>query len=114
MTDSPIDVAGAISETVTRLFLEKFGKGPMHVETFVQGDVATTLMRDVLTVAERAMISDGHQETVLTARMLWQHATDQMFKAAVGEATGRQVLSVISGVDLAEEMASEVFVFAQA
>jgi hypothetical protein len=36
----------------------------------------------------------------------------RMFKAAVPEATGRDVLTVISGVELEQEMATEVFVLA--
>lgn len=112
MTGSPEDddTAGAVSEAVTRLFLDKFGKGPLHVETFVTGDVYLTLMRDVFSPAERAMIADGRHENVLTTRMLWQKATDSMFKEAIGAVTGRRVLAVISGFEIDRDMASEVFV----
>ena len=47
-------------------------------------------MRDVFTVAERTMIADGKEEYVLTTRMLWQAATDDLFKEAMAEATGRR------------------------
>ena len=104
----------AVSEAVSRLFLEKFGKGPLHAETFVNGDVAVTVMRDVFTVAERTMIADGKGENVLTTRMLWQQATDAMFKDAVSKATGRPVLTVVSGFELNDEMATEVFVLGPA
>jgi len=114
MSAAPTDAAtaAAVSEAVSRLFLDKFGKGPVHAETFVNGDVVTTLMRDVFTVAERTMIADGKAENVLTTRMLWQAATDDMFKAAVAEVTGRRVLTVISGFELKDEVATEVFVLA--
>lgn len=114
MTGSATDAhtAAAVSEVVSRLFLDKFGKGPIDVETFVHGDVVVTLMRGVFTVAERTMIASGKHDSVLTTRMLWQQATDDMFKAAIGEATGRRVTSVISGFQVDEEMATEVFVLA--
>lgn len=114
MTDLPADVSTGISESVTGLFLDKFGKGPMQVDTFVQGDVAVTIMRDVLTVAEQTMVASGRRDSVLNTRMLWQQATDHMFKAAVSEAAGRRVLTVISGFEVEQEMASEVFLFAPA
>lgn len=104
----------AVSDAVARLFLEKFGKGPMHVETSVRGDVVVTVMRDVFTVAERAMIEGGQHDSVLSTRMLWQHATSEMFKTEVGRATGREVLSVVSGFELDQELATEVFVLAPA
>ena len=107
-------MATAVSEAVSRLFLEKFGKGPLHVETFVHGDVVTTLMRDVFTIAERSLIQAGRADSVLTTRMLWQRATSEMFKDAVSAAAGRQVLSTISGFELDQEMATEVFVLAPA
>lgn len=116
MSAAPPDdaMATAVSEAVSRLFLDQFGRGPMHVETLVNGDVLLTLMRDVFTAAERAMIADGQHDSVLATRMLWQAATADMFKARVGEATGREVLSVVSGFELEEELATEVFVLAPA
>ena len=112
MPATPTDAAtaAAVSEAVTRLFLDKFGKGPVHAETFVNGDVLTTLMRDVFTVAERTMIADGKGDSVLTTRMLWQQATDDMFKDAIADVTGRRVLTVISGFELNTAGATEVFV----
>lgn len=111
-TDVPAQTA--ISDAVSRLFLEKFGKGPMHVETLLIGDVALALMRDVLTVAERTLLAQGSQDVVLTTRMLWQRATEDMFRQEISQATGRLVLNVISGFDLDHDLASEVFVFAPA
>ena len=99
-----------MSDAVSRLYLDKFGKGPVHAETFVNGNVVTTLMRDVFTVAERTMIADGKGDNVLTTRMLWQQATDDMFKRAVAEVTGRPVITVISGFELKDEVATEVFI----
>ena len=116
MTSSPtaVPLHTAISDAVSRLFLEKFGKGPLHVETFLNGDVALTLMHDVLTVAERSLVASGRQDSVLTTRMLWQSATEDMFRHEISEVTGRRVLNVISGFELDRDLASEVFVFAPA
>ena len=111
--DSPdVTLETAISDAVSRLYLDKFGKGPLHSQTFVNGDVVTTVMRDVFTVAEQALIGDGRSDSVLATRMLWQHATDAAFKAAIEAVTGRPVLTVVSGYELADGVATEVFVLA--
>ena len=116
MSALPTDqaTAAAVSDAVSRLFLDKFGKGPLRVETFVNGDVATTVMHDVFTTAERFLIRDGKGDSVLTTRMLWQQATTETFKRVVSEAAGREVLTVVSGFELDTEVGTEVFLLAPA
>ena len=107
----PLDsVETRISEQVVRIYLDTFGKGPLHSTTFVNGDVITTLLREVFTPAEKWMVSEGKIETVLTTRMHWQRVTDSRFRAEVAEVTGRNVISAISGFDAERDLASEVFV----
>ena len=98
----------AVSDAVSRVYLDKFGKGPLHAESFINGDIVTTVMRDVLTVAERELIAAGRSDSVLTTRVLLQHVTDTAFKAAIGAVTGRRVLTVVSGFALAEDVATAV------
>ena len=105
-------VEAAISQAVARLYLDKFGKGPLHAQTRVHGDLATTVMRDVFTGAERALIDAGRADSVLTNRMLWQRATEHAFKARIAEAAGRAVVTVVSGFSVDDDVATEVFVLA--
>ena len=105
-------VEAAISQAVVRLYLDKFGKGPLHAQTRVHGDLATTVMRDVFTGAERALIDAGRADSVLTNRMLWQRATERDFKSTVTAACGRTVLTVVSGFAIDDDVATEVFVLA--
>lgn len=102
----------AISEAVTRLYLDKFGKGPLDVTTHMHGDMATTLLRDILTPAEQAMVAKGKGDSVAAMRVAWQRATDHMFKESIGAATGREVLTAISGFEVDQAVATEVFLFA--
>jgi uncharacterized protein YbcI len=101
-----------VSEAVARLYLDNFGKGPLHSETSIRDRVVLTVMREVLTGAERELHARGRGDAVLTARMLWQHATDRLFKDAIGAVLGREVTVVISGFDLDSDMASGTFVLA--
>ena len=105
-------VPARVSAAVERLYLDRYGKGPLRTETFINGDVVTTLLHDVFTPVEKAMIEDGRNDAVLVNRMQWQSATEAMFLSVVGEATGRSVLAAISGFDAVHDIATEVFVLA--
>ncbi len=103
-----------VSEAVAGLYLEKFGRGPLQTKTFIHGDVVVTLLADVFTPAEKALAGAGKADDVLRLRMLWQHSTDELFRAKVSDITRREVLTAISGFDLRHDMASEVFVLVPA
>lgn len=105
-------VSERVSAAVERLYLDRYGKGPLHTETFVNGNVVTTLLRDVFTPVEKAMVDGGRNDAVLVNRMQWQSATDHMFRSSVGEAMGRSVLAAVSGFDAVHDLATEVFVLA--
>lgn len=101
----------AISEAVTRLYLDTFGKGPMSVETHCYEDMAITLLRDVLTPGEHTLVGAGNSESVVTTRMQWQRATQHRFKSTIGEAAGRPVVSAVSGFEVDDALATEFFLF---
>ncbi len=113
MADSPTDPSpfdDPVSEAIARLYLDKFGKGPLHATTYVNGDILTTVLYDVFTAVERELVANGRSDSVLTNRMLWQEATEDTFKRAIEEVTGRRVLTVISGYEVHREVATEVFI----
>ena len=99
-----------ISEHVVRIYLDTFGRGPLHSTTFVNGDVITTLLGDVFTPAEKFMVGEGKIDSVLAARMHWQRVTDSRFRTEIGEIMGRNVISAVSGFNPERDLASEVFV----
>lgn len=99
----------AISDAVARVYLDTFGKGPLEVESHCHEDTVVTLLKEILTPAERSMMEAGKADSVLLTRVEWQRSTDGIFKEAVTEASGRTVLTAISGFELEQEMAVEVF-----
>ncbi len=112
-TSMPADpMAIRVSDMISRLYLDRFGKGPLRAETVICGDLVVTLLGGVSTLAERGMIEAGKQDSVLATRMLWQQSTNLLFKAGVTRVTGREVLVAISGYELDHDMASEVSVLA--
>lgn len=108
--DDPTAVA--VSDAVSRLYLDKFGKGAVRTETSIGDDLIVTLLYDIFTPAEKALIDGGMRDSVLITRQLWQHATEGLFRESVGRVTGRTVVAAISGFAIPEGMATEVFVLA--
>ena len=56
------------------------------------------------------MIADGKGDSVLTTRMLWQQATEAMFKSAVAGCHGPPGACGDQRLRARPEMATEVFV----
>jgi uncharacterized protein YbcI len=108
-TDS---TAAAVSDVVSRLYLDKYGKGAVRTETSIRDDVIVTVLYDIFTPAEKALIEGGMRDSVLITRQLWQHATEALFRESVSRATGRTVVAAVSGFAIPEGMATEVFVLA--
>ena len=73
----------------------------------MNGDVVTTLLQDVFTQVEKAMIEDGRNDAVLVTHAVAERDR-AMFLSAVGEAMGRSVRAAISGFDAVHEIATEV------
>ena len=71
-----------------------------------------TVLRAILTPGEKMMVEDGRWESVLLSRILWQDATDEAFRESVARLVKRPVLTAISGFELRNDMATEVFVLA--
>jgi uncharacterized protein YbcI len=104
--------ATAVSDAVARIYLDKFGKGAVRVETSIREDLIVTVLYDIFTPAEKAMIEHGKGDSVLTTRQLWQHMTEGVFRETVGNVTGRTVVAAVSGFAIPEGMGTEVFVLA--
>jgi uncharacterized protein YbcI len=103
-------VRSAISQAVVRIHAEHFGKGATRAKTYVWDNLVVTVMRDVLTVAERTLIEVDRADTVRELRTTFQSGLEPTFRAAVERLTGRRVLSIMSQVDPANGLGVEVFV----
>jgi uncharacterized protein YbcI len=108
----PIDGAlrSAISQAIVRIHADAYGKGATQAKTYVWDNLVVTVLRDVLTVAERTLIDVDRADTVRDVRMTFQFSLEQTFRAAVERLTGRRVHSFMSQVDPANGLSVEVFV----
>jgi uncharacterized protein YbcI len=100
----------AISQAIVRIHAEHYGKGATQAKTYVWENLVVTVLRDVLTVAERTLIDVGRAEIVRDVRTTFQSSLEPAFRAAVERLTGRRVHSFMSQIDPIRGLSVEVFV----
>ena len=102
----------AISNAITRLHREHYGRGPTSARTLIQRNYVVCFLDDIYTPVERTLIDAGRLETVRRTRQEFQEAMEARLVGAVEEATGRQVIAFMSQVHFDPDMAAEIFVLA--
>jgi uncharacterized protein YbcI len=109
---APIDGAlrSAISQAIVQIHAEHYGKGATQAKTYAWDNLVVTVLRDVLTVAERTLIDVDRADTVREVRTTFQFSLEETFRAAVERLTGRRVHSFMSQVDPVNGLGVEVFV----
>src|SRR5437763_9329235 len=86
----------AISNALTRLHHEHYGRGPSRARTIIQHNYVITFLEDILTTFERTLVDAGEIETVKEARLAFQRAMEEKFRTAVEDVTGRKVIAFLS------------------
>jgi uncharacterized protein YbcI len=103
-------VRSAISQAMTRIHAEYYGKGATQAKTYAFENLIVCVLRDVFTTVERTLIDVDRAETVREVRTTFQHTLEATFVSAVERLTGRKVASFMSQIDPAHDIAVEVFV----
>jgi uncharacterized protein YbcI len=103
----------ALSQEMVRLYKEQFGRGPTTAYSHhVGADMVVSVLGGSLTPVERSMIAMGEEQRLRDIRDMFQHATEDKFRAAAEQVTGRTVTAFMSGIDVDADLACEVFVLA--
>jgi len=99
-----------ISNAMVRLYKEAFGRGPTKARTqFAGHDTLVVILENSLTVAERNLVAMGEHQRLREARLFFQYALEDQFRAIVEQALGRRTVAFVSGIDTARDVAMEVF-----
>lgn len=99
-----------ISNAMVRLYKEAFGRGPTKARAqFAGHDTLVVILENSLTVAERNLVAMGEHQRLREARLFFQYALEDQFRAIVEEALGRRTVAFISGIDTGRDVAMEVF-----
>ena len=91
---------------------EFYGRGPERTKTYVHDDIVVCLLRGGFTRVEQTLVEGGHGDDVIRQRMAFQQVMRHRFEDVVQRATGREVISFMSGNHQDPDMICEVFVLA--
>ena len=102
--------AQAISNAITKLQREHYGRGPDSVRTVVGYDHIICFLENTFMPVERTLIDAGENDAVRQTRLAFQRAMEDRFKSTIEELTGRKVRAFLSQVRLNPDISVEVFV----
>jgi len=108
------ELNAAVTSALIGIHTDHLGRGPTSASTFHYRNVLVTLMHDVLTHAERTLVSNERGEAVRTIRGLFTGTMEADSRAAVERLTGRKVTAFIAGNQLVPDVAAELFVLDEA
>jgi uncharacterized protein YbcI len=102
--------AQAVSNAMTKLHRDHYGRGPDGVRTMVGHDHVICFLEDLYTPVEHTLLEGGEIEAVRQTRLAFQRAMETRFREAIEEITGRKVRSFLSQVSFDPDVSVEVFV----
>jgi uncharacterized protein YbcI len=102
--------AQAISNAITKLQRDHYGRGPESVRTVVGYDHIIVFLENTFMPVERTLIDAGETAAVRETRLAFQRAMEPRFVNTVEEISGRKVRAFLSTVSLDPDLSVEVFV----
>lgn len=109
-SESTAIAAGLISKRVVQLLSEYTGRGATKVRTYVNDELVTVVLQEVLTKGERTLAEAGKKEPVLDGRKAYQETMKDELIAIVEELTGGKVAAYLSANHLDPDVEIESFV----
>jgi len=106
--------AQAISNAITKLQRDHYGRGPESVRTLVGYDHIICFLENSFVPVERTLIDAGETAAVRETRLAFQRAMESRFVGIVEEISGRKVRAFLSQVSLEPDISVEVFVLERA
>ena len=101
-----------VSRAMVRLYKEQFGRGPESVSSAFQRRLRHHHLHPhqlAHTGREDACSRSANTSALRDIRVMFQHATEPQFRAAVEQITGRRVIGFTSGIDVEHDISSELF-----
>jgi uncharacterized protein YbcI len=111
-TERPVggERAAAISNLVVKLVSEYTGRGPTKARTYLNDDVITVVLQEMLTKAEHSLVRDGQSELVLRTRLAFQQTMRDDFVQGIEGITGAKVRAFLSSNHMDPDIAVETFI----
>lgn len=100
----------AISNGITRLHRDHYGRGATTVRTVMQRNYVMCMLEDIYTPVERTLIDAGRSDAVRDTRTIFQDTMRTGFVEIVERALERKVVAFMSQVHFDPDMSAEIFV----
>ena len=99
-----------LSNAMVRLYKEQFGRGPTKAHSVYAGrDAVLCTLENSFTPAEQSLVRMGEHQRLRDTRMFFQYASEKEFRNTVEQITGRKVRAFVSGVDVEQDLSTELF-----
>jgi uncharacterized protein YbcI len=102
--------ATTISNAMTKLHREHYGRGPDSIRTILGEDHVICFLEDLYMPLERTLLDAGELQAVKDTRLAFQRAMEPRFIEAVETATGRKVRAFLSQIHIDPDISCEIFV----
>jgi len=102
--------ATALSNVMTKLHREYYGRGPDGVRTVLGTDLVVCVLEDIYMPVERTLLDAGEVAAVRETRLAFQRAMETRFVGAVEEIMARKVRAFMSQVHVDPDISCEIFV----
>ena len=102
--------ATALSNVMTKLHREYYGRGPDGVRTVLGSDLVVCILEDIYMPVERTLLDAGEVAAVRETRLAFQRAMETRFVGAVEEIMARKVRAFMSQVHVDPDISCEIFV----
>jgi uncharacterized protein YbcI len=105
------EIADEICRDLQAIHVGAYGRAAASAQAHLLGDTVIVLLDGLeLLPNEEFLISQGHEEVVVSVRVQFQNAIGPTFRAAVERATGRRVIGFASHVQVEEpRFMAEIF-----
>jgi uncharacterized protein YbcI len=100
----------ALSNAMTKLHRDYYGRGPNAVRTVIGHDLAMCILEELYTPVERTLLEGGEVEAVRQTRLAFQRTMEGRFTEAVEGILGRKVRAFLSQVTFDPDISVEIFV----
>jgi uncharacterized protein YbcI len=102
--------AERISSAIANAYKQHYGRGPTVILTrFAGPDVVTCVLEDSKSPAQAKLMEVGRDDLVYEARSALQAAHQDELRTIVGEITGRRIRTMVSGLNVADDVSVETF-----
>jgi uncharacterized protein YbcI len=101
----------AISNSISALRREHYGRGPLKAKTYILDDIIIVVMRDLgYSAIEKTMIENDEAERVIALREDFQRVMSRRYSAAIETLTGRTVVAFLNRAHLEPDLSMKVFI----